>query len=129
MTAFQPTDFSLNLDNDLTLNVSIVDDQQQAIAVPIGTVGHFWVAPLAVLPDLQAGITPIIQRATPSANVRFSNTPPSPWWWINCDIMSADTLGQTPGYYYYEVRVDLGAVTKNTLKSGVFCLLPTSIVS
>ena len=75
---------------------------------------------------LQTAITPIFVRNTNGFNVRFINLidPPDttgPEWFLDADILPADTVGLTPGVYYYEARLDFNG-GQFSLKSGIFRL-------
>jgi hypothetical protein len=128
MTAFQPVDFQIYANNNITLRVAILDQNGQPVAVTVGTVARFSIAPAAYDPDLQAGQGKLFQRDTSGLYVRFVNLPlASPNWYVDCDILPADTIALPATCYYYELRTDLGGTTQYTIRGGIFKLLPSII--
>jgi hypothetical protein len=120
---FFMTDFPLQVNRDITIVIAIQDENQANIAPPFA-LGKFCFALATTDPDLQGTATPIVTRDSNGAYVRFQNTSPSPQWFMQCDILAADTVGLVAGTYCYEVELFV-TPKQYTLKKGYFTLAPS----
>ena len=125
MPLFHKIDFSCYANRNVTIRIALLDDRHQWLQPPF-TTGYFAIAPLAVPPVLQSAVIPVFERDTNGFNCRFTNLidPPDtsgPEWFLDSDILPTDTVGLTPGLYYYEARLDWNG-GQFSLKAGIFRL-------
>ena len=128
MPLFHAIDFTAFANYNTPVRIALKDDFHQWLVPPF-TKGYFAIAPLAIPPAVQTSVAPIFERDTSGLNVRFTNLielpdTSSPEWFLDADILPADTAGLAPGVYYYEARLDFNA-GKFLLKEGKFRLMPT----
>ena len=109
------SDFTIFADNDFTISVAIRDANGGAVSI-VSPVGKFLVMD-------EAQTTALVTRDSGSSqNVRIYQT--GGQWFLDCDVLSADTSGLTPGRFYYECRIDSGG-KKATVRAGFFLLSAT----
>jgi len=126
MSIFSLTDFDSWTNRNMTVRISIQDQNKQWIEPPF-TEGFFAIAPRAPSPNLQGGVANIFERNTVnSPYVRFFQSPDNiGQWYLDSDILPADTTTLIPGTYYYETSILLSNGWF-TLRTGLFRLRPTS---
>ncbi len=124
MVEFFPVDFSLTVDNSLTLDVPVTDACREFIAPIAGSTGRFSIATWAPAPPY----TRIFQRdsVTNPADVWFTYL--APIWTLLANIYPSDTISLPVGKYVYQFRVDTPTGDHYTIKTGYF-LLTTSFIT
>lgn len=118
--AFHSLDFSIYQGDGISLQINIKDAAGKPIAPISSAVGRF---AIGLTPDP----TPLLTRDTTSNPSEIYFTVAAPQWFLTAVIDADDTVSLTPGWYYYELRLDNPSGAQNVIKSGWFVLKESAL--